>query len=60
MYIVIEPGATEGRGNVSITPDSVEEGLNFFDMSLLVETNNSQLMVGRDKCMGKIIDSTGM
>ena len=57
--ITVNAGATEGRGNVSINFDSVEEEMETFDMTLTLVTNNPQITLSRDSSVGLITDSTG-
>ena len=40
--------------------DNVVEGLETFNMRLMLVTTHSQITLGRDRCEGQIIDSTGM
>ena len=57
--ITINAGATDGRANVSVTCDDEVEGLESFDMTLTLTSNNSGITLGRDTCEGQITDSTG-
>ena len=57
--ITINAGATEGRGNIPVVLDNVVEGLETFDMRLMLVTSSSLIALGRDTSEGQIIDSTG-
>ena len=57
--IIINPGATYGRANVSVTCDNVTEGLETFNMTLSLAGSSSGITLGRDTCEGQINDSTG-
>ena len=58
--ITINPGATEGRANISVTCDDEVEGLETFDMRLTLTSSGNGVTLGRDTSVGEIIDSTGM
>ena len=57
--ITINAGATDGRGNVSVICDNEVEGLESFDMTLIIINNSLGVILGRDICEGEINDSTG-
>ena len=56
---MINVGATEGRGNVSVTCDDEVEALETFDMRLTLTNSSTGITLGRDTCEGQINDSTG-
>ena len=57
--ITINAGATDGRANVSVTCDNVTEGLEFFNLALTITSDSAGVKLGRDTCVGQIIDNTG-
>ena len=57
--ITINAGATDGRANVSVTCDNVTEGLEIFNMALTISGSTAGVTLGRDTCLGQIVDSTG-
>lgn len=57
--IMIDAGATEGRGNISVILDDLVEGLETFDVDLTLITSNPRIILGRATAEGQIIDSTG-
>lgn len=58
--ITIDAGATEGRGNVSVTCDDEIEGLETFNMTLSLTNGSSEVVLGRNiSSEGHIIDSSG-
>ncbi|XP_065894203.1 uncharacterized protein [Dysidea avara] len=58
ITITIGAGSTEGRGNISVSCDNVVEGVETFDMSLTLASDNPLVRVGRDTSVGRITDST--
>ena len=58
--ITINAGATDSRANVSVTCDDEVEGLETFNMRLIIASDNSEVTLGRNTCEGQINDSTGM
>ena len=42
-----------------MTCDNVTEGLETFDMTLSIASDNPRVKIGRDTCEGQINDSTG-
>ena len=59
LIITINAGATEGRGNISITCDNELEGLETFNMTLILPSNATGVTLHRDTSEGVISDSTG-
>ena len=57
--ITINAGATDGRANVSVTCDNVIEELELFNSALTNISGSAGVTLGRDTCVGQIIDSTG-
>ena len=57
--ITINAGTTMGRGNVPVVLDNIVEVMETFDMTVMLVTSSSQIMLGRDTSVGQIIDSTG-
>ena len=57
--ITINAGATDGRGNISVTCDDVVEGLETFDMTLTLTSSSPGVSLGRSTVEGQIVDSTG-
>ena len=57
--ITINAGATEGRGNITVTCDDEVEGSETFDMTLTLTSSPTGVMLGRDTSEGVITDSTG-
>ena len=57
--ITINAGATEGRANISVTCDDEVEGSETFDMTLILTSSPTGVMLGRDTSEGVITDSTG-
>ena len=57
--ITINAGTDVGRRNISVVLDNVVETVETFDMTLMLVTSSSQIMLGRDTSVGRIIDSTG-
>ena len=58
--ITINPGATEGSANVSVTCDDEVEGSETFDMRLTLTSSSADVTLGRDTSVGEIMDSTGV
>ena len=58
--ITINPGATEGRANISVTCDNEVEGSEIFNVTLTLTSSATGVTLGRrNTSEGVITDSTG-
>lgn len=59
INIAIKAGAINASANISVTCDNIIEGTEIFDISLKLISDNHQVMMGRNRSLGHITDSTG-
>ena len=57
--ITIKAGSINGSANISITCDGVMEGMETFNISLKLATDNPQVLIDKNEAMIQIVDSTG-
>ena len=59
INVTFAAGKVSQSFNISVTCDKIVEGMERFDVSLTLTSNNPQVGIGRNRSLVRIIDSTG-